>query len=348
MSYYRSNKVDKGGWRMTDAGNRSRDMALVALFAALVAVGAFIRIPVPVVPFTLQFLFTNLAGLLLGAKRGAAAAGVYMAAGLIGVPGIHAGRRPVVRAEPDLRLPRRLCGGRVVRWENLAAARAQELSSSSRRELREHRGSLPFRHSLLLVRRVVLRRLARRRVRAFALRRRARRAGRYCALLRIGGARGENSPTHRRRRSVMKIEELKEKILSGGSVTREEALALESADVRRAFARRRRNTPSLRWRGLRRMHDNQREERTLHGKLQILRAVGGLPLRREGIFADKRGRSAARGAIQRGTRHRARRAGHLRQKARRGRGRQGLRDLRGSARKMRHQPLRLARPARLR
>ena len=29
----------------------------------------------------------------------------------------------------------------------------------------------------------------------------------------------------------MKIEELKEKILSGGSVTREEALALESADV---------------------------------------------------------------------------------------------------------------------
>ena len=79
---------------MTDAGSRSRDMALVALFAALTAVGAFIRIPVPVVPFTLQFLFTNLAGLLLGAKRGAAAAGVYMAAGLIGVPVFTQGGGP--------------------------------------------------------------------------------------------------------------------------------------------------------------------------------------------------------------------------------------------------------------
>ena len=44
---------------MSNAGSRSRDMALVALFAALVAVGAFIRIPVPVVPFTLQFLFAE-------------------------------------------------------------------------------------------------------------------------------------------------------------------------------------------------------------------------------------------------------------------------------------------------
>ena len=79
---------------MTDAGNRSRDMALVALFAALTAVGAFIRIPVPVVPFTLQFLFTNLAGLLLGAKRGAAAVCVYMAAGLIGVPVFTQGGGP--------------------------------------------------------------------------------------------------------------------------------------------------------------------------------------------------------------------------------------------------------------
>lgn len=69
-------------------------MALVALFAALVAVGAFIRIPVPVVPFTLQFLFTNLAGLLLGAKRGAAAVCVYMAAGLIGVPVFTQGGGP--------------------------------------------------------------------------------------------------------------------------------------------------------------------------------------------------------------------------------------------------------------
>ena len=39
---------------------RTRDMILCGLFAALIAAGAFIRIPVPVVPFTLQFLFTCL------------------------------------------------------------------------------------------------------------------------------------------------------------------------------------------------------------------------------------------------------------------------------------------------
>ena len=71
---------------MSKAGRRSKDMALVALFAALIAVGAYIRIPVPVVPFTLQFLFANLSGLLLGPERGAAAVCLYMAAGLIGAP----------------------------------------------------------------------------------------------------------------------------------------------------------------------------------------------------------------------------------------------------------------------
>ncbi len=45
--------------------SRIQKMAMCSLFTALTAVGAFIKIPVPVVPFTLQFLFTMLAGLLL-------------------------------------------------------------------------------------------------------------------------------------------------------------------------------------------------------------------------------------------------------------------------------------------
>ena len=45
---------------------KTRNMILCALFVALIAVGAFIRIPIPVVPFTLQLLFTMMAGLLLG------------------------------------------------------------------------------------------------------------------------------------------------------------------------------------------------------------------------------------------------------------------------------------------
>ena len=44
-------------------------MTLCAIFTVLTAVGAFIKIPVPVVPFTLQVLFTMLAGLLLGSRK---------------------------------------------------------------------------------------------------------------------------------------------------------------------------------------------------------------------------------------------------------------------------------------
>lgn len=59
---------------------------LCGMFAALIAVGAFIRIPVPVVPFTLQFFFTTLAGMLLGPRLGMASVLVYLALGLAGLP----------------------------------------------------------------------------------------------------------------------------------------------------------------------------------------------------------------------------------------------------------------------
>lgn len=65
---------------------KTRSMVYCGLFTALIAVGAFIKVPVPVVPFTLQYLFTMLAGLLLGAKRGAIAVLAYMLLGLAGLP----------------------------------------------------------------------------------------------------------------------------------------------------------------------------------------------------------------------------------------------------------------------
>ena len=46
--------------------SETRSLVYCALFTALIAVGAFIKIPIPVVPFTLQYLFTMLAGILLG------------------------------------------------------------------------------------------------------------------------------------------------------------------------------------------------------------------------------------------------------------------------------------------
>lgn len=63
-----------------------REIALCGLFTGLITIGAWIRIPVPVVPFTLQFLFTMLAGLLLGKRLGAWSVLVYIVLGLAGMP----------------------------------------------------------------------------------------------------------------------------------------------------------------------------------------------------------------------------------------------------------------------
>lgn len=65
---------------------KTRNMILCAMFVVLIAAGAFIKIPVPVVPFTLQYLFTMLAGLLLGPRLGALAVAVYVLLGLAGLP----------------------------------------------------------------------------------------------------------------------------------------------------------------------------------------------------------------------------------------------------------------------
>lgn len=63
-----------------------RSLALCALFATLIMVGAMIRIPLPYIPFTLQTLFVFLAGLVLGPVLGLLSAVLYMTAGLIGLP----------------------------------------------------------------------------------------------------------------------------------------------------------------------------------------------------------------------------------------------------------------------
>lgn len=63
-------------------------LSLTALFAALIAAGTFVSIPLPFspVPIVLQNLFALLAGLVLGPVLGVAAAELYLIAGLIGAP----------------------------------------------------------------------------------------------------------------------------------------------------------------------------------------------------------------------------------------------------------------------
>ena len=70
-------------------------LVLCSLFAALVAVGAFIKISIPIEPFpmhcTLHLFFALLAGFLLGPRLGFLSVGVYLILGLIGVPIFAAG-----------------------------------------------------------------------------------------------------------------------------------------------------------------------------------------------------------------------------------------------------------------
>ena len=70
---------------------KTRMLLLTALFAALTAIGAFLKIPTPWSSFTLQVFFVCMAGVLLGPKYGALSQLVYIALGLMGLPIFTAG-----------------------------------------------------------------------------------------------------------------------------------------------------------------------------------------------------------------------------------------------------------------
>lgn len=78
----------------------TRNMILVSFFAALTAVGAFIKIPIGPAPITLQFLFTALAAVLLGPRLGALSQILYVAIGLMGIPVFTAGGGPAYIFKP--------------------------------------------------------------------------------------------------------------------------------------------------------------------------------------------------------------------------------------------------------
>lgn len=77
-----------------------REMVLCGLFIALITAGTFIRIPVGADVYTLQFMFTLLAGLMLGARLGAMAVGSYVLLGLLGVPVFASGGGPAYILQP--------------------------------------------------------------------------------------------------------------------------------------------------------------------------------------------------------------------------------------------------------
>lgn len=75
-------------------------MILCALFAVLTAIGAWIRIPMPLASFTLQIVFTAMAGVLLGSRWGAVSQLIYLLLGLAGLPVFTVGGGLQALAQP--------------------------------------------------------------------------------------------------------------------------------------------------------------------------------------------------------------------------------------------------------
>lgn len=78
---------------------KTQDLVQVALMAALIAVGAFINLPLGPVPFSMQNFFVFMAGLLLIPKLAGLSVLTYVLVGLIGIPvfaGFHGGVQMVL------------------------------------------------------------------------------------------------------------------------------------------------------------------------------------------------------------------------------------------------------------
>ena len=63
-----------------------KEMCLCSLFSVLIAVGAFIKVPISIVPVTMQTLFVVLAALILKKKLASLSVLLYIVIGLIGLP----------------------------------------------------------------------------------------------------------------------------------------------------------------------------------------------------------------------------------------------------------------------
>ncbi|MGD9200475.1 MAG: biotin transporter BioY, partial [Chitinispirillia bacterium] len=77
-----------------------RNLIFTALFAALMVMGTYIRIPIGPVPVVLTNFFIFLAGLFLGSWWGMASVGLYLLMGALGLPVFSSGGGIAIFAGP--------------------------------------------------------------------------------------------------------------------------------------------------------------------------------------------------------------------------------------------------------
>lgn len=82
----------------------TKELTMCAMFSALIIVGAFIKIDIPLplytMHFTLQWFFVIMSALLLGEKIGTLSVAVYLLLGLAGLPVFAAGGGPAYVLRP--------------------------------------------------------------------------------------------------------------------------------------------------------------------------------------------------------------------------------------------------------
>ncbi|MFC1561034.1 biotin transporter BioY [Candidatus Latescibacterota bacterium] len=79
---------------------RIQDLTKTALFAAVISISAYIRIPTTLVPLTFQSVAVLITGYCLGPRYGAFATILYTAVGLAGLPVFASGGGPVYFFSP--------------------------------------------------------------------------------------------------------------------------------------------------------------------------------------------------------------------------------------------------------
>ncbi len=74
-----------------NAASRTLRIVRIAVFVALIIVGAFVKFPIGIVPVSMQFAFCMFASLMLGGLDSFACVAIYIVMGLIGIPVFSAG-----------------------------------------------------------------------------------------------------------------------------------------------------------------------------------------------------------------------------------------------------------------
>ncbi len=73
------------------AVSRTLRLVRIAIFVALIIVGAFVKFPIGIVPVSMQFAFCMFASLMLGGLDAFICVAIYIVMGLVGIPVFSAG-----------------------------------------------------------------------------------------------------------------------------------------------------------------------------------------------------------------------------------------------------------------